>query len=71
MTSLSQAARHLSEAECQTLVDFVHGISDRFGGQVRAIILFGSGARGEAELESDMDVAVVMSSVDAITGAGL
>jgi len=54
----------LTEAEQRTIVEFVGGVRDRFDGQVRAVILFGSRARGEAEPESDMDVIVVMGSVD-------
>ncbi len=64
MTREAPEVGPLTEAERQTIVEFVRGLRDRFDGQVRAVILFGSRARGEAEPESDMDVLVVMSSVD-------
>jgi predicted nucleotidyltransferase len=58
---------HLTEAEWRTIVEFVRGLRDRFDGQVRAVILFGSRARGEAEPGSDMDVVVVINHVDLAT----
>ena len=54
----------LEGAELRTVTEFVEAVRDRFDGQVRAMILFGSRARGEAEPGSDMDVLVVMGSVD-------
>jgi predicted nucleotidyltransferase len=62
---MPERATHLSEAERQTLVDFVQGLRERYDGQTRSVILFGSRARGEAEPESDMDVAVVLSTASA------
>jgi predicted nucleotidyltransferase len=54
----------LTSEERRSVDEFVQSVGDRFDGQVQAVILFGSRARGEAEPESDMDVLVVMSSVD-------
>jgi predicted nucleotidyltransferase len=65
VTGLPESVSHLSEAEWQTLVDFVRGLRERYDGQMWSVILFGSRARGEAEPESDMDVAVVLATASA------
>jgi predicted nucleotidyltransferase len=67
MTRKRREVGHLTDRERETITDFVQGVRGRFDGKVRAVILFGSRARGEADPESDMDVLVVMSSVDAAT----
>jgi predicted nucleotidyltransferase len=64
VTAEPPEVRHWSEAERRMIVEFVRGLRDRLDGQVRAVILFGSRARGEAEPGSDMDVVVVINDVD-------
>ncbi|MDY7075809.1 MAG: nucleotidyltransferase domain-containing protein [Chloroflexota bacterium] len=54
----------LTNKERQVVMEFVEKVRQRFDGQLVAAVLFGSRARGEAELDSDMDVLVVMSNAD-------
>jgi len=53
---------HLTDKERQIVMEFVERVRQRFDGQLISVVLFGSRARGEAELDSDMDVLVVMSN---------
>jgi predicted nucleotidyltransferase len=39
-------------------------ILNRFGGKLRGLVLFGSGARGDHRPDSDADVAVFLEAVD-------
>jgi len=71
VTSLPRKLDYLTEAERQTLTEFVQGLRQRFDGQVREVILFGSRARGEAGPESDMDVVVVLRDVDLAASKGV
>lgn len=41
--------------------DLISGIRDIYGDELRQIILYGSTARGEAESDSDIDIAVIVS----------
>jgi len=41
---------------------FVREIKKRYGDEIREIILFGSHARGEATIESDIDLLVITTS---------
>ena len=50
----------LSPAEKDVLARFRAALSDRFGGRLRSVVLFGSRARGEARADSDYDVAVFL-----------
>lgn len=52
----------LTDKERQVASEFVEKLQQRFDGQLRSVILFGSRARGEAQADSDMDVLVVLSS---------
>ncbi len=71
MTGERWQVAHLTVEERRAVADFLEGLRERFDGQVREVILFGSRARGEAEPESDMDLAVVLSSVDLATRKGI
>lgn len=42
--------------------DVVNGVLDIFQGNVEQIILYGSVARGEQDLESDIDIALILYS---------
>jgi len=44
--------------------DYGHRLRERFGSRVIDVRLFGSTARGEAHEESDVDIAVVLDTVD-------
>lgn len=55
---------HLTVKERQATLAFVDKVCQQFGQELRAVILFGSRARGEAESDSDMDILVVISDVD-------
>lgn len=54
----------LSEAVLEAAAEYGQRLRSRFGKEVAAIRLFGSYARGEAHEESDVDIAVVLDSVD-------
>jgi predicted nucleotidyltransferase len=55
---------HLTPIEQQAVLEFVHLLQERFNGQVRSALLFGSRARGEGSPDSDLDVLVVIDSDD-------
>ena len=55
---------HLTAKERQAALAFVDNVDQEFGQRLRAVILFGSRARGEAEPDSDMDILVVLSEID-------
>jgi len=55
---------HLSDPEQHAAFAFVSRMRRQFDGRLLSAILFGSRARGEAEPDSDMDVLVVLSTVD-------
>jgi len=54
----------LSAAVLEAAAEYGQRLRSRFGEEVAAIRLFGSYARGEAHEESDVDIAVVLDSVD-------
>lgn len=59
MTSLGVAPAALSAARA-----FAEALRARYGADVVAVRLFGSYARGEANEESDVDLAVVMTELN-------
>jgi predicted nucleotidyltransferase len=54
----------LTESERKAVQTFVHKVGQRFPDRVRAILLFGSRARGDAGPDSDIDLLVVMDTPD-------
>lgn len=56
----------LTRSETAALEEFCAWVRARFAGRVRELALFGSRARGEGGVESDLDVVVV---VDELSGA--
>ena len=65
MTSQTgNSLEHLTATEQQAIMEFVHLLREQFNGQVRSVLLFGSKARGEGSLDSDLDVLVVVDSDD-------
>lgn len=62
MSTLS-ALRLTSDVQA-ALVAFRRGVEEYFGDRCRAVVLFGSRARGEARSESDADVMLVLDHVD-------
>ncbi|MBI1881801.1 MAG: nucleotidyltransferase domain-containing protein [Chloroflexi bacterium] len=55
---------HLHPTEQQALAEFVELLQKGFNGLVHLILLFGSKARGDYDLSSDLDVLVVVDSDD-------
>jgi predicted nucleotidyltransferase len=53
------------------LSEFTRRVSELFSGNFVRAALFGSKARGESHPESDLDVAVVMRSVDSAIKMGI
>ena len=46
------------------LTELKHGLQEIYGDRLRAVVLFGSQARGEATEDSDVDVAVVLDDFE-------
>jgi len=55
---------HLTAQERQALRAFVRELQRQFDGRVLSVLLFGSYARGEAQPDSDVDVAVIVDRDD-------
>lgn len=58
------ALLYITTQEQRALEDFIHRLSDQFGGNYVRASLFGSKARGESHTESDLDVAVILRDAD-------
>jgi len=56
---------NLSDQERAALRAYVRALQDRFGHQLVDVLLFGSKARGEAHIGSDLDVMVILDRPDA------
>jgi len=54
----------INPIEYQALSEFTRRVSEVFTGNFVRAVLFGSKARGESHPDSDLDVAVLMLSVD-------
>jgi hypothetical protein len=68
MIRISLAGQHsLGAIEAEMAEAFAKKLVAEFGEQLHTVILFGSRARGDAEAESDMDVLVTLSEIDAET----
>jgi predicted nucleotidyltransferase len=57
----------LSHREQAAAESFLKRIKGQFNGRLLSVLLFGSRARGEADGDSDMDVAVVIDRSDRTT----
>lgn len=55
---------HLSDRENAALDKYITTLSHRYDGQIRAAILFGSKARGDATPISDVDLLIVTTDDD-------
>lgn len=61
---IEAAAPSLSGAVARALDDYARELRRRYGEALVELRLFGSFARGEADEDSDVDVAVVLDQVD-------
>lgn len=50
----------ISEQSAPALQAYVRSLQSRFGAQLVAVVLFGSQARSEATVDSDVDVMVIL-----------
>jgi predicted nucleotidyltransferase len=55
---------HLTPNEHAAVTEYVAGIGDRFPDRILSVILFGSKARGDANVESDVDLLVLVDAED-------
>lgn len=55
---------HLTTRDRQAINSFVAKLYSRFDGQVLSVFLFGSRARGDAQSDSDVDMAVIVARDD-------
>ncbi len=58
---------YLTDQEWAVINTFVAKVRSRFAEKLVSVILYGSRARAEARPDSDMDLAVIMTDVDAQT----
>lgn len=54
----------LSQTEREAINAFVHELADRFNERILSVRLFGSRARGDAQSDSDVDIAVIVDEDD-------
>ena len=55
---------NLSQSELQVVRHFLKRVADHLGGDYRYSLLFGSKARGDFHAQSDIDIAVIVGSLD-------
>jgi predicted nucleotidyltransferase len=54
----------VSEVVRQIMIELKERLAALYGGRLRGVYLFGSYARDEADVESDLDVLIVLDRVD-------
>jgi len=54
---------HLKENERRALAELVERLRQRYGDDLRRVVLFGSKARGDFDEESDLDVLLVVTQI--------
>jgi predicted nucleotidyltransferase len=59
-TAEQLAAARLTESERRTIERFASRLQDELGGNLHALWLYGSRARGEAHADSDVDLLVIV-----------
>ena len=64
-SSVAQVTATVAPAALRAATEYAAALRKRYGDAVLAVRLFGSYARGEATEDSDVDVAVVLSTMDA------
>lgn len=67
----SSGATELTPAERAALGELSANVRQRFGPRLRELLLFGSRARGEGDMDSDLDVAIVVEQLTAQEGREL
>jgi predicted nucleotidyltransferase len=61
VTQAKSALRNLSEVDRTAVLDFLARVYATYGGQIQQAMLFGSKARGEATVDSDIDVLLIVA----------
>lgn len=61
---VSKPKSKLKPGEINALNEYLSRLVSRFGSQIIRVILFGSRARGYGDVESDLDVLVVLNNAD-------
>ena len=59
-----EALQYLTKGETKVLRDLRARLRDLLGDRLKAMILFGSKARGDFDPDSDLDVAVIVEGLD-------
>jgi predicted nucleotidyltransferase len=57
-------SKYLSANEAEAIQRFIEKLQDKFGQDIEDVRLFGSKARGEAKLDSDLDIFILVKSSD-------
>lgn len=52
----------------ELLHEIKSGLADTYGGRLKSVCLYGSYARGQEDIESDVDVLIVLDQVDEYAG---
>ncbi len=64
MAQRTKRTSHLSPSDEMALKEFAGQLGRQFGGQIEHVWLFGSKARGDADIESDIDLLIVVRQAD-------
>jgi predicted nucleotidyltransferase len=61
VTETKPVIKALSDVEQKAVADFLARVRSKYGARIQQAMLFGSKARGEATVHSDIDVALILA----------